>query len=108
VEVYALVDSGSEKNLFAPVLAEIIDIDFESGVQRPIVGIAEGQPRSYFEHELEMVVGDKVFKTSVGFMPDLSQQAGHGLVGQNGFFDHFNYVKFDKRGNNVELGYFLG
>src|ERR1700694_5194460 len=96
VDCYALVDSGSERNLFARVLGEIIGIDIERGVQRPIGGIVEG--------ERGIVFGGWAFSTTVGFMPNLSSQAGQGAVGQNGFFEHFNFVKFDKRKNAVELG----
>ena len=107
VECYALVDSGSERNLFAPVIGEIIGIDIEHGVQHPIAGIVAGERRSFFDHKIEMIVGGWRFATTVGFMPNLSSQAGQGVVGQNGFFEHFNFVKFDKRKNMVELGNFV-
>lgn len=106
VECWALVDSGSDCNLFAPVLGEIIGVDVQGGVQRPIHGVVAGEKRSYFEHDLELIVGGWTFTTKVGFMPDMSSQAGEGVVGQTGFFDHFNYVKFDKRKDVVELGGF--
>ena len=108
VDCYALVDSGSERNLFIPILGELIGLDIENGLQRPIQGVVAGQNRSFFDHEIDIVVGDKKFRATVGFMPDLSAQAGQGVVGQNGFFDHFNYVKFDKVGNSIELGHLIG
>jgi hypothetical protein len=104
VECYALVDSGADFNLFAPVLGEIIGVNVDEGVQRPVNGVVSGEQRSYFEHELELIVGGWTFASTIGFMPELSSQAGEGIVGQNGFFDHFNFVKFDKRRNVLELG----
>ena len=41
-----------------------------------------------------------------GVMPGIASNAGEGIVGQSGFFDHFRYVKFDKRRGLVELGRF--
>src|SRR5947207_3003022 len=99
VECWALVDSCADCNWFAPVLGEIMGIDIEHGVQRPIGGVVAGEGRSFFEHELEIIVGGWAFITKVGFMPNISSQAGEGIVGQTGFFDHFNFVKFDKRKN---------
>lgn len=107
VECYALVDSGSDSNLFAPVLGEIIGIQIDTGIQRPVSGVVAGEKRSYFEHELELVIGGWTFTTTIGFMPGLSSQAGEGILGQTGFFDHFNYVKFDKRRHIIELGNFV-
>ena len=106
VGCFALVDSGSDCNLFAPVLGEIIGVRIEDGIQRPISGVVAGERRRYFEHQLEIEVGGWSFQTTVGFMPGISSQAGEGLLGQTGFFDHFNFVKFDKLKHIVELGGF--
>lgn len=108
VECWALVDSGADCNLFASVLGEIIGLDIESGIQRPVAGIVAGEKRSYFEHELELIVGGWTFHAKVGFMPSISSQAGEGIVGQSGFFNNFKYVKFDKNNEFVELGNFVG
>jgi len=43
VQCYALVDSGSDCNLFSPVLGEIIGIDVQNGIQRPIAGVVAGE-----------------------------------------------------------------
>ena len=107
VECWALVDSGSDCNLFAPVLGEIIGVDVQNGRQRPIAGVVAGEKRSYFEHDLELIVGGWTVRTKIGFMPSISSLAGEGVVGQAGFFDHFSYVKFDKRKDFVELGNFF-
>src|SRR3989344_8347057 len=107
VDCFALVDSGSDCNLFAPVLGEIIGVDIEKGIQRPISGVVAGERRGYFEHTLEFEVGGWTFPTMVGFMPGISSQAGEGVLGQSGFFDQFSFVKFDKRKNVVELGNFV-
>jgi len=106
VQCYALVDSGSDCNLFSPVLGEIIGIDVQNGIQRPIAGVVAGEKRSYFEHEVEFVIGEQAFATKVGFMPSMSTQAGEGIVGQTGFFDRFSFVKFNKGKHLIELGQF--
>ncbi|HEY4526542.1 MAG TPA: hypothetical protein VJK53_01710 [Candidatus Paceibacterota bacterium] len=107
VECYALVDSGSDCNLFAPVLGEIIGMQVEMGIQRPVSGVVGGERRGYFEHLLEIEVGGWSFATTIGFMPGISSQAGEGVLGQTGFFDHFNFVKFDKRTHIIEIGSFI-
>ena len=38
-----------------------------------------------------------------GFMPDFSK-SGHGLLGRNGFFDQFSFVKFKILANVIEIG----
>ena len=107
VECYALVDSGSDCNLFAPILGDIIGIDVERGRERPVGGVAAGERRSYFGHDLEVMVGGWIFPTKVGFMRELASNTGEGVVGQTGFFDQFKFVKFDKRKGTLELGEFL-
>jgi hypothetical protein len=107
VDCYALVDSGSDCNLFAPILGDIIGVDVERGRERPIGGVVAAQRRTFFEHDLEIVVGGWVFPAKVGFMRELASNTGEGIVGQTGFFDQFKFVKFDKRKGTVELGEFL-
>ena len=107
VPCYALVDSGADCNLFAPVLGEILGLDVARGEERPISGVVAGERRVYFEHDLEIEVSGWRFRSKVGFMPGIASNAGEGIVGQSGFFDHFRFVKFDKRKGFVELGGFV-
>jgi hypothetical protein len=78
------------------------------GSSTAISGVVAGERRIYFEHDLEIEVSGWRFQSKVGFMPGIASNAGEGIVGQVGFFDHFSYVKFDKRKGFVELGGFLG
>jgi len=105
VSCYALVDSGADMSLFDPILAAAIGIDFEQGVQRPVQGVVAGAPGYFFEHTVEVIIGGHIIPMSVGFMPGMASN-GNGLLGQSGFFEAFNFVKFDKRRHVVELGSF--
>lgn len=103
IKYYALVDSGADMNLFDRTIGDIIGIDVESGTQMQVGGVVAGQLRTYYEHDVELVVGGWVFSARVGFMDDLASN-GNGLVGQQGFFDKFKFVKFEAVKGIVELG----
>lgn len=103
VKCFALVDSGADINLFDPMLADIIGIIVTDGTKRNVSGVVAGELRTYYEHDIELVVGGWVVGSRVGFMEDLAAN-GNGLVGQYGFFDKFKFVKFATRKGVVELG----
>ena len=103
----ALVDSGSDRNIFPAELTDLLGIDLTATENvRYVGGVVAGDRRPVYFHPVELEVGGlggPTLTTSVGFMPDFST-VGHGLLGRRGFFDQFTFVKFRDWDNELEIG----
>jgi hypothetical protein len=103
----ALVDSGSDRNIFPAELAEVLGIELSAAkTVRYVGGVVAGERRPVYFHPIEIEVGGlggPAFWTVVGFMPQFSK-AGYGLLGRNGFFDVFTFVKFKDAEHALEIG----
>lgn len=103
VRYFALVDSGADMCILPGELAELIGIDIAAGERFTVSGVVAGATRPYYMHQVEVDVGGARKVTLVGFMPELSGN-GYGLLGQVGFFDRFQFVKFSHALGAIELG----
>jgi len=103
----ALVDSGSDRNIFPAELAGVLGIELSAvKTVRYVGGVVAGERRPVYFHPVEITVGGlggPAFWTVVGFMPQFSK-AGYGLLGRNGFFDVFTFVKFKDAEHALEIG----
>jgi hypothetical protein len=103
----ALVDSGSDRNIFPAELAELLGINLtEAGTVRYVGGVVAGERRPVYFHPVEIELGGlggPHFWTMVGFMPQFSKH-GYGLLGRKGFFDEFTFVKFKDAEHFLEIG----
>jgi len=103
----ALVDSGSDRNIFPAELADVLGIELSAAkTVRYVGGVVAGERRPVYFHPVEITVGGPggpAFWTVVGFMPQFSK-AGYGLLGRNGFFDVFTFVKFKDAEHALEIG----
>jgi hypothetical protein len=85
----ALVDSGSDRNIFPAEISDLLGIELTSD---PIaVRYVAGVRRPVYFHPIEIEVGGlggPTFMTTAGFMSDFSK-GGYGLLGRKGFFDEF-------------------
>ena len=99
---FAMIDSGADINLFHAEIADLLGIDVRSGDQGKVSGITQGESEPFYTHPVTLNIGGWDFETEVGFMPKLSHN-GHGLLGQNGFFDLFSKVSFSKAKHEIEL-----
>ena len=103
----ALVDSGSDRCIFSAEIGELLGIDITATDKVLYVGgVVAGQRRPIYVHPVEIQVGDssaRSFTANVGFMPDFSK-SGHGLLGRDGFFDQFSFVKFRDFDSEIEIG----
>jgi len=95
---HALVDSGSDRNLFPAGLGESIGLDIKSGKERPIYGIGNAKLTAY-GHNVLLHLGSGEFKTIV----DFSYEQNMPLLGRRGFFDIFKRVEFRERKREVEF-----
>lgn len=103
----ALIDSGSDRNVFPAELAEILGIELTAtGSAHDVGGVIAGERRRIYFHPIEIEVGGlggPTVMTSVGFMDDFSK-AGYGLLGRSGFFNQFTFVKFKDAEAVLEIG----
>ena len=104
----ALVDSGSDRDTFPGEIADLLGIDLTNDPTaiRYVGGVVANMRRPVYFHPIEIEVGGlggPAFWTVVGFMPQFSK-AGYGLLGRNGFFDVFTFVKFKDAEHALEIG----
>ena len=103
----ALVDSGSDRCIFPADLADLLDIDLRASTKiLYVAGVVAGERRPIYLYPIEIEVGGRggpMLEVLAGFMPDFSK-SGHGLLGRNGFFDQFSFVKFKNLANVIEIG----
>lgn len=95
-----LVDSGADCNIIPAEIGELLGIDIESGVKSDVGGITGGG-MFFFVHPVTIRVGGWSYEVPMGFMPAMPS-FGYGVLGQQGFFDHFR-VTFDRRKAEIEL-----
>lgn len=89
----ALVDSGSDRNLFPMTLARYLGIDFKKVKPNKVYGIGKGHLVTY-PAKIEIWLGIKKYETEADF--SLKQQIP--ILGRFGFFSLFKSVKFDENG----------
>lgn len=95
-----LIDSGADISIFDAQIGTLAGIEVKAGEPSTLVG-ATGTEEVFYLHEIGLVVGDAHFRTTVGFLPNMTRH-GYGVVGQRGFFDTF-IVKFDLLKEEIEL-----
>ncbi len=94
----ALVDSGSDRNLFPYRLGEIIGINFKKIKPTSIYGIGDIKFKTY-PAKINIWVDKKKYETEADFCHE--QQTP--LLGRSGFFNLFKFVVFDENKHFIEL-----
>lgn len=94
----ALIDSGSDRNLFPLRFATSITLKFNKTKPKQIMGIGKVLIGAY-PAKINIWIGTKKYETEADFSPQ--QQAP--LLGRQGFFDLFKSVKFDEQGQFVYI-----
>ena len=95
---HALVDSGSDRNLFPASWGEAVGINIKSGKRCSIYGIGNAELTAY-THEVDLHLGRETFRTTI----DFSYEQGMPLLGRQGFFDLFKQVEFRESKKVVEF-----
>ena len=94
--INALLDSGSERNLFPAFFAERLNINVKKGQIQPTRGIGTIIVTAY-THNIKICVRSICFDTQI----DFSYEIDYPLLGRDGFFNKFKRVTFN--GKCVEL-----
>lgn len=97
-EVQALVDSGSDRNLFPAKLGELVNIDIRKGNVRPIEGIGNSSIRAY-THRIKIYIASYNFETEA----DFAYEQQSLLLGREGFFNFFKKIEFKEKEKSVEF-----
>lgn len=96
VGYHALIDSGSDHNIFDAIIAEILGVRITSGHKRQIRGIGSEKLKGY-EHNIDLKVAGDQYRTKVIFSKQIPLNS-FGVLGNQGFFDHykvtFKYPKY--------------
>lgn len=95
---HALVDSGSNRNLFPARLGELVGINVKSGKSYPIYGIGDSRLTAY-QHGVMVHLGKNEFETTI----DFSYEQAMPLLGRQGFFDLFKRVEFRENKRVIEF-----
>ena len=83
----ALIDSGSDHCIFSKDLADLLEIPLSPKNKIVFRGISSENIEG-FSSEIGIRVGNVNYQTRVIFA-EISD-FGHGILGQKGFFDHFD------------------
>lgn len=94
----ALLDSGSDRNLFPMQLAKYLGVKFSKAQPNKVYGIGQGSIDVY-TGKVNIWLGIKMYETEV----DFSAQQNIPILGRNGFFSLFESIKFSEKGQFVYI-----
>lgn len=94
----ALLDSGSDRNLFPMSLAKYLGINFGKNKLKNIYGIGKNHIKAY-PSKIILWLGNKSYETEA----DFSKEQNIPILGRNGFFNLFKSIKFDEKGQFVYI-----
>lgn len=96
----ALVDSGSDYNIFEAGVAQLLKIKLSTGHKRQMSGISGEKVKGY-EHIVRLKIAGKEFKEKIIFSNQIPENS-FGVLGNEGFFNHFK-VDFDYKNKITEI-----
>jgi hypothetical protein len=94
----ALLDSGSDRNLFPMSLARYLGIDFGKTKPSRVYGIGKDYISAYCA-KIILWLGTKSYETEA----DFSTRQNIPILGRSGFFHLFKFIKFDEKGQFVYI-----
>lgn len=96
--IEALVDSGSDRNLFPAQIGEAIGINFRKVKPIFITGIGDKIIKA-FPCRIKIFIGTDIYDTDADF--SFEQRAP--LLGRQGFFNLFNGLKFKEKNQFLDI-----
>ncbi len=94
----ALVDSGSDRNLFPAYFGEMIGLNFKQDIPKIIIGIGGVRIKAYTK-AVKIYLYGHVFDSEI----DFSYQQDMFLLGRDGFFNLLKSVKFKEKDRFLDL-----
>lgn len=98
--ISAHLDSGATRNLFPSDLLESLNIELENNRKQIHYGIGGKELISY-SHKVEILVGNFRLSTEI----DFSNEHKPALLGVEGFFNFFDFIRFNSIEKRTELTY---
>lgn len=98
--IKTLVDSGADHNVFPSSFAAEIGIDYTKGEPRQIIGVGDLPINSYVNFA-KIKVDNKEIETIIQFSDNIQIP----LLGREGFFNYFDYIKFNTKRRFLEIKY---
>lgn len=96
---YGLIDSGADYCIFSLEIANKLGLTLSDKNKVQFIGVGREKVKGFWK-EIEMKIGDKTYVTKAIFA-EISE-FGHGVLGQKGFFDHFD-VKLSYKKQLVDI-----
>ena len=98
--IKTLIDSGADHNVFPSSFAAEIGLNYKKGEYRKIIGVGGFSTDSYMNF-ITIKVENKELKTVIQFGENIQTP----LLGREGFFNYFDYIKFNVKRRIIELKY---
>ena len=95
----AFVDSGASYSIFTAEIGEILGLDVEDG-NKIYVTVGDGSLITVYLLEIDVEIGEKTFKATVGFSKQLG--IGFNIIGRKDIFERFE-VCFNEKEKVVEF-----
>ena len=95
----AFVDSGASYSIFTAEIGEILGLNVEDG-RKIYVTVGDGSLITVYLHEIDVKIGKKTFKATVGFSKQLG--IGFNIIGRKDIFERFK-VCFNEKEKVVEF-----
>jgi len=83
----ALIDSGADYSIFSLDIADALGIKLQLKDKVKFIGVGRERIDGFWS-KIEIIIGDTTYQTHAIFA-EISE-FGHGILGQKGFFDHFD------------------
>ena len=83
----ALIDSGADYSIFSLDIADALGIKLQLKDKVKFIGVGRENIDGFWS-KIEIIIGDITYETHAIFA-EISE-FGHGILGQKGFFDHFD------------------
>jgi len=97
---FALVDSGADYNLFPGQVCKYFGINLTKGIEVPVYGIGNRSPITAYRHwGIKICFSEVTIETYA----DFASEQEHVLLGQNGFFDKFRQITFNRKNEKLEF-----
>lgn len=97
--IQALLDSGSDYNLFPAEIADVLGIKLTKGVLKVTEGIGGKTVKTYRHSGIKMFIEGHSFESSIDFSKEISVP----LLGQQGFFDKFKRITFNRPDEEITI-----
>lgn len=95
----ALIDSGADYCIFSLDIADALSIKLNANDEAIFMGAGKEKIKGFWS-KIRINISGTTYEAKVIFA-EISD-FGHGILGQNGFFDHFK-ITFDVKNKEIEV-----